>query len=202
MDLKYASDSDLEIFSKTFERLNIPKCNLKMEENPMIEAVQATDPVETAAMDIPESSNAARFRLRYSRTPTARGTTYVHESVKQEYDSPMDRLRPEGINPFGIYLDLDCNPRWETSLRLALSVNRMSFDNEKRYIGMAMIKSASQYWQNLRAETKAEALYGENINDIVTKVIHLLRIEFLGEGYIDRDSPQYAEKYVHALLKL
>ena len=27
-------------------------------------------------------------------------------------------------------------------------------------------------------------------------------IEFLGEGYIDRDSPQYAEKYVHALLKL
>ena len=65
-----------------------------------------------------------------------------------------------------------------------------------------MIKYASQYWQNLRAETKAEALYGENINDIVTKVVHLLRIEFLGEGYIDRDSPQYAEKYVHALLKL
>ena len=54
----------------------------------------------------------------------------------------------------------------------------------------------------MRAETKAEALYGENINDIVTKVVHLLRIEFLGEGYIDRDSPQYAEKYVHALLKL
>ena len=208
MDLTYASDSDLEIFSKTFERLNIPKCNLKMEENPMIEAV-ATNPVETAAMDIPESSNTSRFRPRYARTPTDRGTAYVHESVKQEFDSPMDRLRPEGINPFGIYLDLDCNPdisstldRWETSLRLALSVNRMSLDDGKRYIGMAMIKSAAQYWQNLRAETKAEALHGENINEIVTKVIHLLRIEFLGEGYIDRDSPQYAEKYVHALLKL
>ena len=80
MDLKYASDSDLEIFSKTFEKLNIPKCNKKMEENPMIKA--ATNPVEIAAMDILESSNAARFRPRYSRTPTARGTTYVHESVK------------------------------------------------------------------------------------------------------------------------
>ena len=80
MDLKYASDSDLEIFSKTFEKLNIPKCNLKMEENPMIEG--ATNPVETAAMDIPEPSNAARFRPRYSRTPTARGTAYVHEFVK------------------------------------------------------------------------------------------------------------------------
>ena len=50
MDLEYALDSELEIFSKTFEKLNIPKCNLKMEENPMIEAT--TNPVETAAMDI------------------------------------------------------------------------------------------------------------------------------------------------------
>ena len=139
MDLKYASDSDFEIFSKTFEKLNIPKCNLKMEENPMIEA--AVNPVETAAMDIPESSNTTRFGPRYSRTPTARGTTYFHDSVKQEYDSPMDRLRPEGINPFGIYLYLDCNPnisstldRWETSLRFALSVNRMSLEDGKRYI--------------------------------------------------------------------
>ena len=201
MDLKYALDSDLEIFSKTFEKLNIPKCNLKKEENPMIKA--AVNPVETAAMDIPESSNTARFRPRYSRTPTAWGTTYVHYSVKQEYDSPMDCLRPEGINPFGIYLDLDCNPdisstldRWETSLRLALSVNRMSLEYGKRYIGMTMIKSASQFWQNLRAEIKAEALFGENINEIVSKVVHLLRNEFLGEGYIDRDSPQYVEKYV------
>ena len=148
MDLEYASDSELEIFSKTFEKLNIPKCNLKMEENPMIEA--ANNPVETTAMDIPESSNTARFRPRYSRTLTAKGTTYGHDSVKQEYDSLMDRLRPEGINPFGIYLDLDCNldisstlDRWETSLRLAINVNRMSLEDAKRYIGMAMIKSAS-----------------------------------------------------------
>ena len=70
----------------------------------------ANNPVETVAMDIPESSNTAIFRPRCSRTPTARGTTYVHDSVKQEYYSPMDQLRSEGINPFGIYLDLDCNP--------------------------------------------------------------------------------------------
>ena len=121
----------------------------------------------------------------------------------------MDRLRPEGINPFGIYLDLDCNPdisstldRWETSLRLAISVNRMSFKDSKRYIGMAMIKSASQFYQNLQTKTKTQALFGENINEIITKVVHLLRIEFLGEGYIDRDSPQFSEKYVLALLKL
>ena len=62
MDLNFASDSDLDIFSKTFEKLNIPKCNLKMEENPMIKAAVATDSVDTAAMDIPESTNATRFR--------------------------------------------------------------------------------------------------------------------------------------------
>ena len=44
-----------------------------------------------------------------------------------------------------------------------------------------MIKSASQLWQNLQAETKAQALFRENINEIITKVVHLLRIEFLGE---------------------
>ena len=100
MDLNFASDSDLEIFSKTLERLKIPECNLKMEENPMIEATASTsNPVEAAAMDIPESSNAARFRPRYAPTPTARGTAYVHEAIRPDNDSPMDRLRPEGINP-------------------------------------------------------------------------------------------------------
>ena len=85
---------------------------------------------------------------------------------------------------------------------MAISVNRMTLEDAERYIGMAMIKSTSQYWQNLKPETKVQALLGENINDIVTKVVYLLRIEFLGEGYIDRDSPQYAEKFVHALQKL
>ena len=63
MDLNFFSDSDLEIFSKTFEKLNIPNCNLKMEENPMIEAAVGTHSVDTAAMDIPESSNAQDLDL-------------------------------------------------------------------------------------------------------------------------------------------
>ena len=71
-----------------------------------------------------------------------------------------------------------------------------------RYIGMAMIKSTSQLWHNLNLKTKATALEGESLINILTKVVHLLRTEFLGEGYIDRDLPQYAEKYVHALFKL
>ena len=78
----------------------------------------------------------------------------------------------------------------------------MTEEDGKRYIGMAMIKSASQFWHNLSLETKASALEGESLTDILTKVVHLLRTEFLGEGYIDRDSPQYTEKYVHALLKM
>ena len=205
MELESASESEIEILSQTLERLNIPRINFKMEENPMVEVVNT--PVETIALDIPESSNATRFRPRHSRTLTARGTASVFGAI--ENDSPMDKLRPEGINPFGIYLDLDCNSnisftldRWETSIRLAIAVNRMTNDDAKRYIGMTMIKSALQFWQNLNIDTKAQALEGDNITDVVAKVVHLLRIEFLGEGYIDRDSPQYAEKYVHALLKL
>ena len=84
----------------------------------------------------------------------------------------MDKLRPEGINPFGIYLDLDCNSdisstldRWETSIKLAIAVNRMTNDDAKRYIGMAMIKSALQFWQYLNIDTKAQDLEGDNIMD-------------------------------------
>ena len=194
MDLESASDSEIEILGRTLERLNIPKYNFKMEENPMVEAVNT--PVEIVALDIPESSNIARFRPRHSRTPIARGTASVFGAIKEENDSPMDKLKPEGINPFGIYLDLDCNPnisstldRWETCIRLAIAVNRMTNDDAKRYIGMTMIKSALQFWQNLKIDTKAQALDGDNITDVVAKVVHLLRIEFLGKGYIDRDSP-------------
>ena len=76
-------------------------------------------------------------------------------------DSPMDNLRLEGINPFSIYLDLDWNPdisstldRWETSIRLAIEVNRMNNEDAKIYIGMAMIKSSLQFWQNLKLDIK------------------------------------------------
>ena len=39
MELETASESEIEILSQTLERLNIPKYNLKMEENPMVEVV-------------------------------------------------------------------------------------------------------------------------------------------------------------------
>ena len=192
MELESASESEIEILSQTLERLNILKYNLKMEENPMVEAVNT--PVEIAVLDIPKSSNTTIFRPRHSRTPTARGTTSVFGAI--ENDSSMDKLRPEGTNPFGIYLDLDCNSnisstldRWETSIRLAIAVNRMTNDDANRYIGIAMIKSALQFYKNLKIDTKAQALDDDNITDVVAKVVHLLRIEFLGEGYIDRDSP-------------
>ena len=128
----------------------------------MLEAVTNTL-VETIALDIIESSHSTRFmRTRHSRTPTARETASIFGAVKQETDSPMNNLRPLGINPFSIYLDLDCNPdipstldRWETSIRLAIAVNRMTNDDAKRYIGMAMIKSALQFLQNLKTDTKA-----------------------------------------------
>ena len=39
-----------------------------------------------------------------------------------------------------------------------------------------MIKSALQLWQNLKIDTKSQALVGDNITDVVAKVVHLLRI--------------------------
>ena len=116
MDLKYASDSDLEIFSKTFEKLNIPKCNLKMEENPTIEAaVNLWKLLQWISLNHPTQQDLDLDTLELLRLG--------EQLMFMIQYSPMDHLRPEGINPFGIYLDLDCNPdisstldKWETSL--------------------------------------------------------------------------------------
>ena len=170
MDLESAENSAIEALSEALERLQVPTFNIKM--------------VDAIVQDYPESSTTERFmQPRYSRTQTTRGVASVFGAVKKENDSPIDKLRPEGINPFGIYLDLDCNPdisstldRWETSIRLAIAVNRMTEEDGKRYIGMPMIKSASQFWHNLNPETKASALEGESLTNILTnKIVHLLR---------------------------
>ena len=42
MELESASKSEIEIRNQTLERLNIPKYNFKMEENPIVEAVNTS----------------------------------------------------------------------------------------------------------------------------------------------------------------
>ena len=134
MDLESTESYEIEALSEALERLKIPTFNIKMEENPMVDIIITTQ-------DFLESSTIERFTPRHSRTPIARGAAYVFRAVKEETNSPMDKLRLEGINPFGIYLDLECNPdifstldRWETSIRLAIAVNRMTEEDGKRYI--------------------------------------------------------------------
>ena len=117
MDLESAENSDIEALSEALERLKVLTFNIKMEENPM---------VDTAIQDYLESSTIERFmRPRYSKTPPTRAAS-VFGAVKEENNSPIDKLRPKGINPFGTYLDLDCNPdisstldRWETSNKIS-----------------------------------------------------------------------------------
>ena len=146
MDLESVESSEIEALSEALERIEIPTFNMKMEEIPMVDATVIT-------RDLPESSTIERFRPRHSRTPIAIGATSVYGVVKEETNSPIDKLRPEGINPFGIYLDLDCNPdisstldRLETSIRLAITVSWMTEEDGKRYIEMTMIKFTSQLW--------------------------------------------------------
>ena len=65
MDLESAESSEIEALSEALERLKIPTFNMKMEENPMVDATVIT-------RDLRESSTTERFRPRHSRTPTAR----------------------------------------------------------------------------------------------------------------------------------
>lgn len=206
--MELAKDSDIENLSKSFDKLDLINLKVGME-------IDETSDSESHGMEIVQTSRpiSQRFGPVHTRSPMqvgnmAQGAAAFNASGL-ETNTPFDKLRPEGINPFGIYLDLDSDidisttiDRWETSIRLAISVNRMNNTDAKRYIEISMVKSAQSFWSNQNPVTKATALEGEDLAQVVSRVAHLLRLEFVGEGYIDRDSPKYAEKYVQALLRL
>jgi hypothetical protein len=61
-------------------------------------------------------------------------------------------MKPETINPFGIYLDLDCvthieeaTDKWELALRLIVTVNKIDYDTLRNFLKKTLINSVSQY---------------------------------------------------------
>lgn len=63
-------------------------------------------------------------------------------SLRRETHTLVESMKNEPINPFGIYLYLDCIrnteeaiDKWETTTRIAVTVNKMDYDyKRKRYI--------------------------------------------------------------------
>ena len=65
-------------------------------------------------------------------------------------------MKNEPINPFGIYLNLDCVTnieeaidKWETAFRVTVSVNKMDIEIGKHFLERSLLNSVLRFWQNM-----------------------------------------------------
>ncbi|GJW94617.1 hypothetical protein Tco_0174289, partial [Tanacetum coccineum] len=116
-------------------------------------------------------------------------------------------MKNEPINPFGIYLDLDCVnntkeaiDKWETALRTAVAINKMDIDTLKGFLERTLLNSALRFWQNISQSTKQTIIGTDNnLANIITRAVEALRLEFCGEGNIIKDAAT-VQKYSTALI--
>ncbi|GJY98856.1 hypothetical protein Tco_0516286 [Tanacetum coccineum] len=128
---------------------------------------------------------------------------------KNEKFTPYVSMKNEPINPFGIYLDLDCVnnneeaiDKWETALRTAIAINKMDIDTLKGFLERTLLNSALKFWQNISQSTKQTIIGTDNnLANIITRAVEALRLEFCGEGNIIKDAAT-VQKYSTALIRL
>ncbi|GKF24388.1 hypothetical protein Tco_0076710 [Tanacetum coccineum] len=109
--------------------------------------------------DVPSTSNLTTITEAFNR-PTegyvALKTTIRKKAKikdeKNEKFTPYESMKNEPINPFGIYLDLDCVnnteeaiDKWETALRTAVAINKMDIDTLKGFLERTLLNSALRF---------------------------------------------------------
>lgn len=136
------------------------------------------------------------------------GLSTVYQQIPDKY-TPYDKMKGEPINPFGIYLIIDCITnveeaidKWETALRIVVAVNKIYIDFVKHFVERSLVNSALRYWQNLAPDTIAIIFeIDKNIANIITTVVEVLKLEFCGEGNFFKD-PGTTSKYAIVLQRL
>ncbi|KAL5834570.1 hypothetical protein ACOSQ4_014067 [Xanthoceras sorbifolium] len=181
------------------------KPDIKQELNPNITDIPSTSRGPFAR----EPPLKRRFTTPtdsfYTRNPTGYAGL---SSLPNDNYTPLKKMRNENINPFGIFLDLDCVSnveeaidKWETSLRIAVEINKMDFEITKRFLEKTLVNSASRFWQNMTEATKNVIFLADSPSQLITRAAEAFQLEFHGEGRLIKD-PTMIMKYVIALQRL
>ena len=120
--------------------------NLKAD-HPSIDDITATAMiVPRPKMEYGESSRI--------RSDTKKGGYPIHHFNnydKSQY-TPSEKMRNEPINPYEIYLDLDCVnnveeaiDKWETALRIAVDINVFDKDTTMIFLEKTLINSVQRF---------------------------------------------------------
>ncbi|GKB24312.1 hypothetical protein Tco_0863713 [Tanacetum coccineum] len=153
------------------------------------------------------ASTSTQIPIRNDKT--TRGYAVVQSTIKKkEKYVPYEVMKNEPINPFGIYLYLDCISNvdeaidiWETTFRIAVHVNKIELKDIQSFLERTLLNSGLRFWQHMNKETKKLIFDTDKIiANTITRAAEVIRIEFCGEGNIVRD-PSTIKKYTTALLR-
>lgn len=164
---------------------------------------------ENENANINDTASTSR-QIPIRKDKTTKGYAAVQSSMKKkEKYVPYEVMKNEPINPFGIYLDLDCVSNadeaidiWETAFRIAVQVNKIELVDIQSFLERTLLNSALRFWQHMDQNTKRIIFETDKIvANIITRAAEVIKIEFCGEGNIVRD-PATIKKYTTALLRL
>ncbi|KAL5736745.1 hypothetical protein ACOSQ2_031533 [Xanthoceras sorbifolium] len=166
------------------------KPDIKQELNPNITDIPSTSRGPTFAREPP-------LRKTYTGTAQTRnplGYAELTSIPSPDNYTPLEKMRNEHINPFGLFLNLDCVTdveeaidKWETSLRIAVEINKMDLEVTKKFLEKTLINSAARYWQHLPTETKDIIFASTTSADFITTAVEAFQLEFHGEGRLIKD---------------
>lgn len=134
-------------------------------------------------IDIPWSSRTTGW------DKPVRGYAWLSSMRTNRKYTPLETIKNEPINPFGVYLDLDCTnnieeviDKWETTLRITITVNKMDYETAKHFIERSLVNSVLRFWQNINEGNKAIIFDTDNsILNLITRATEAIRLEFVGE---------------------
>ncbi|KAL5732670.1 hypothetical protein ACOSQ2_032362 [Xanthoceras sorbifolium] len=133
------------------------KPDIKQELNPNITDIPSTSRGPTFARETP----LRRTHTGATQTRNPLGYAGLTSLSPQDSYTPLEKMRNEHINPFGIFLNLDyvsdveeAIDKWETSLRIAVEINKMDLEVTKKFIEKTLINSVARFWQHVSRSKK------------------------------------------------
>lgn len=171
-NIKPLSNSELEDFTQLMTHLRLN--TLEEEDN-----------IKT---DLDEEDDV--HYQRRTITNLNRGAGLIYTNLKNAEETHAAKMKVEGINPFEVYLNLDCRndlesiiDQWKKSLKVAININKWVLQDTIRFIEMTLLGKTAKHWKAQTEADKSVIIMGNDIGTIISRFVLGFKHEFLGEGY-------------------
>ncbi|KAL0301915.1 UNVERIFIED_CONTAM: hypothetical protein Sradi_6468300 [Sesamum radiatum] len=126
-------------------------------------------------------------------------------------NTPWARTMPQPLHLYGAVLNLDVIDfrnmeklidEWVAAIKIAATTLELDKENFIKLVELSLEGSVKIGWDNTPADTKASILVGDSKSAIADRLGRLIKIHFIGDGYIEGSRAEKAREYAQALFSL